>query len=164
MPPAGESLPGSIAGGQAAWQPVNTVQSIEGRAENLDLLSWGMAGLNDEVLELLDPHPDPHSLFVHYNQLYFEDKLGACSGALLQKSQRCTFCETQPAVLCGQAGELPGCAALWRRRPGWRGQVCMCGKRVCMIAHDWVGWVAGHWRCVVRALPPCRPHKKQLFW
>ncbi len=29
-----------------------------------------------------DPHPDIHALFVHYNSLYFEDKLGACSGAL----------------------------------------------------------------------------------
>lgn len=37
--------------------------------------------LTEEELELLDPAPDIHALFVHFNQLYFESKLGACSGA-----------------------------------------------------------------------------------
>lgn len=34
-----------------------------------------------EELELLDPAPDIHALFQHYQTLYFDDKLGACSGA-----------------------------------------------------------------------------------
>lgn len=42
--------------------------------------------LTEEELELLEPHPDIHALFVHYNSLYFEEKLGACSG------RRCCCC------------------------------------------------------------------------
>ncbi|PSC74929.1 sprT-like domain-containing Spartan [Micractinium conductrix] len=38
-----------------------------------------MEGLTEEELELLDPHPDIHALFCHYNTLYFDEKLGACS-------------------------------------------------------------------------------------
>ncbi len=39
-----------------------------------------MEDFTAEELELLDPHPDIHALFVYYNSLYFDDKLGACSG------------------------------------------------------------------------------------
>ena len=39
--------------------------------------------LLDEVVppdpDLLDPHPDIHALFMHYNSLYFADRLGFCS-------------------------------------------------------------------------------------
>lgn len=59
-----------------------------------DLLSLGwptgaMDFLTEEDLELLEPAPDIHALFVHYNELYFESRLGACSGAL-----RCMCCFT----------------------------------------------------------------------
>ena len=37
--------------------------------------------LTEEELDLLEPAPDIHALFVHYNELYFESRLGACSGA-----------------------------------------------------------------------------------
>lgn len=52
-----------------------------------DLLGLGwptgaMDFLTEEDLELLEPAPDIHALFVHYNELYFESRLGACSGAL----------------------------------------------------------------------------------
>ena len=49
--------------------------------------------LTEEELELLDPHPDIHALFVHYNGLYFESKLGACSGesAAHPARLRCAF-------------------------------------------------------------------------
>lgn len=30
-------------------------------------------------LEAIDPNPDIHALFVHYNDLYFDGHLGACS-------------------------------------------------------------------------------------
>lgn len=30
-------------------------------------------------MELVDPNPDVHSLFVHYNQKYFQNKLDAVS-------------------------------------------------------------------------------------
>ncbi|KAL4428844.1 hypothetical protein ABPG77_005282 [Micractinium sp. CCAP 211/92] len=46
--------------------------------------------LTEEDLELLDPHPDIHALFVHYNSLYFQDKLGACS--VEWSSARMTLC------------------------------------------------------------------------
>ena len=39
--------------------------------------------LTEEELELLEPAPDIHALFVHYNELYFDSKLGACSGGWL---------------------------------------------------------------------------------
>lgn len=32
-----------------------------------------------EEADLLDPHPDLHALFVHYNEVYFGSALGACS-------------------------------------------------------------------------------------
>ena len=35
--------------------------------------------LPDDLLEELSPHPDIYALFQHYNELYFEGKLGACS-------------------------------------------------------------------------------------
>ncbi|EFN55909.1 hypothetical protein CHLNCDRAFT_52181 [Chlorella variabilis] len=46
--------------------------------------------LTEEELELLEPHPDIHALFVHYNSLYFEEKLGACS--VEWSSARMTLC------------------------------------------------------------------------
>jgi hypothetical protein len=36
-------------------------------------------GLTAAELEALDPHPDVHALFSHYNSTYFDDCLGACS-------------------------------------------------------------------------------------
>ncbi len=51
--------------------------------------------LTEEELELLEPAPDIHALFVHYNELYFESKLGACSGEWLGGLGRhggCWFC------------------------------------------------------------------------
>jgi hypothetical protein len=35
--------------------------------------------LTASQLEALDPTPDVHALFVHYNELYFDNCLGACS-------------------------------------------------------------------------------------
>ena len=35
--------------------------------------------LMDVSEEIDDPFPDLHALFVYYNELYFENKLGACS-------------------------------------------------------------------------------------
>jgi hypothetical protein len=32
-----------------------------------------------QLLEELSPHPDIHHLFEHYNALYFDGALGACS-------------------------------------------------------------------------------------
>ena len=29
--------------------------------------------------DAIDPFPDVHALFLHYNQLYFDESLGACS-------------------------------------------------------------------------------------
>lgn len=29
--------------------------------------------------DLLNPHPDVHGLFMHYNSLYFGNRLGFCS-------------------------------------------------------------------------------------
>ena len=49
------------------------------------------AAMDDEVdydFELLDPHPDLHSLFVHYNGLYFNTSLGACSGECLRRHRQ----------------------------------------------------------------------------
>ena len=40
--------------------------------------------------ELLEPHPDVHALFVHYNTLYFGGRLGACS--VEWSSRRMTRC------------------------------------------------------------------------
>lgn len=37
------------------------------------------ADLTAAELEALDPHPNVHALFSYYNQLYFDDCLGACS-------------------------------------------------------------------------------------
>ena len=45
-------------------------------------------GLTEDDLELLEPHPDIHALFVHYNALYFGQRLGACSGAACPGSMR----------------------------------------------------------------------------
>jgi hypothetical protein len=39
----------------------------------------GFGGLTAAELEALDPHPDVHALFSHYNSTYFDDCLGACS-------------------------------------------------------------------------------------
>lgn len=47
-------------------------------------------GVTEAELELLDPHPDIHALFVHYNSLYFGDSLGACS--VEWSSGRMTLC------------------------------------------------------------------------
>uniref|UniRef100_A0A1D1ZPK1 SprT-like domain-containing protein n=1 Tax=Auxenochlorella protothecoides TaxID=3075 RepID=A0A1D1ZPK1_AUXPR len=41
-------------------------------------------------LELLDPTVDIHAMFLHYNNLYFEDSLGACS--VEWSSKRMTSC------------------------------------------------------------------------
>ncbi|KAJ7545145.1 hypothetical protein O6H91_09G109300 [Diphasiastrum complanatum] len=40
--------------------------------------------------DLFDPNPDIHALFMHYNHLYFDQKLGACSVAW--SSSRMTLC------------------------------------------------------------------------
>ena len=29
--------------------------------------------------DVIDPFPDVHALFLHYNRLYFDEQLGACS-------------------------------------------------------------------------------------
>ncbi|GAB4819387.1 hypothetical protein N2152v2_006433 [Parachlorella kessleri] len=50
-----------------------------------------MAGdLTEQDLEFLDPHPDIHALFCHYNDLYFDSQLGACS--VEWSSARMTLC------------------------------------------------------------------------
>ena len=51
-----------------------------------------MAGdfLTEQDLEVLDPHPDIHALFCHYNELYFDNQLGACS--VEWSSARMTLC------------------------------------------------------------------------
>lgn len=54
-----------------------------------------------------DPHPDIHALFVHYNSLYFDDQLGACSGVL--------------RPLCSPLLFAPAAASLGTRDAGrWR--------------------------------------------
>lgn len=48
-------------------------------------------GLTDyDQLDALDPHPDIHALFAHYNALYFGNELGAC--AVQWSSGRMTLC------------------------------------------------------------------------
>lgn len=34
---------------------------------------------SNEDFDAIDPFPDVHALFLHYNALYFDDSLGACS-------------------------------------------------------------------------------------
>jgi hypothetical protein len=41
--------------------------------------AMGTDWLPDELLEELNPHPDVHGLFSHYNDIYFDGVLGACS-------------------------------------------------------------------------------------
>ncbi len=36
-----------------------------------------MAAAGD--FDAIDPFPDIHALFLHYNRLYFDESLGACS-------------------------------------------------------------------------------------
>lgn len=36
-----------------------------------------MAATDD--FDAIDPFPDVHALFLHYNRLYFDESLGACS-------------------------------------------------------------------------------------
>lgn len=38
----------------------------------------GMSGIVDESLELSDPTPDIHQLFVKFNAMFFEGELGGC--------------------------------------------------------------------------------------
>lgn len=45
--------------------------------------------LTEEELDLLEPAPDIHALFLHYNELYFESKLGACSGEFARAPTLC---------------------------------------------------------------------------
>lgn len=42
----------------------------------MDAFDLSAAGLDAEDLS---PHPDIHSLFSHYNNVYFNGGLGACS-------------------------------------------------------------------------------------
>jgi hypothetical protein len=44
-----------------------------------------------ELATELNPHPDVHGLFVHYNDLYFDGALGACS--VEWSSARMTLCD-----------------------------------------------------------------------
>lgn len=53
--------------------------------------------------DLLDPNPDIHALFCHYNHLYFNDALGACT--VDWSSKRMTLC----AGIC-QYMKMGGCA------------------------------------------------------
>lgn len=34
---------------------------------------------SNEDFDAIDPFPDLHALFLHYNALYFDNSLGACS-------------------------------------------------------------------------------------
>ena len=46
---------------------------------------WGASALqkalmaSNEDFDAIDPFPDVHALFLHYNALYFDNSLGACS-------------------------------------------------------------------------------------
>ncbi|PRW20898.1 sprT-like domain-containing Spartan [Chlorella sorokiniana] len=61
-----------------------------------------MDDLTEEELDLLEPAPDIHTLFVHYNKLYFEAKLGACS--VEWSSSRMTSCGGTCELVGGGAG------------------------------------------------------------
>lgn len=65
-----------------------------------------MATLSEE--DLLDPHPDIHGLFVHYNALYFENALGGVS--VEWSSSRMTSCG-------GTCQRVPGGAVIKLSRP-----------------------------------------------
>jgi hypothetical protein len=38
----------------------------------------GLMAASGDV-DAIDPFPDVHALFLHYNRLYFDESLGACS-------------------------------------------------------------------------------------
>jgi hypothetical protein len=38
-----------------------------------------MFSVPQNILEEVSPHPDIHVLFEHYNNIYFDNDLGACS-------------------------------------------------------------------------------------
>jgi hypothetical protein len=67
------------------YAPSNTVQGTS-HAMNEEIQKGGtrIGGLEMEVgklkeEDLLDPNPDIHALFCHYNELYFRNALGACT-------------------------------------------------------------------------------------
>lgn len=82
----------------AAAAPARCCQPCSALARPLDAMDF----LTEEDLELLEPAPDIHALFVHYNELYFEGRLGACSGAL-----RCMCCFSVAAAWSGPAACAP---------------------------------------------------------
>lgn len=64
------------------------------------------SGLTEE--DLLEPHPDIHALFVHYNELYFENALGGVS--VEWSSRRMTSCG-------GTCQSVPGGAVIKLSQP-----------------------------------------------
>lgn len=64
------------------------------------------SGLTEE--DLLEPHPDVHALFVHYNEIYFENALGGVS--VEWSSRRMTSCG-------GTCQSVPGGAIIKLSQP-----------------------------------------------
>lgn len=61
-----------------------------------------MVNLHDPDLELIDPTPDIHALFAHFNKEFFSGALGAVT---VEWSSRMTSC----AGLCYYLGRRGGC-------------------------------------------------------
>lgn len=59
-------------------------------------------GLHEPDLELIDPTPDIHALFMQFNTQFFESRLG---GVTVEWSKRMTSC----AGLCYYQGRVGGC-------------------------------------------------------
>jgi hypothetical protein len=71
-------------------------------------MAEGAAGLTEDELELVDPTPSIHDLFVHYRDLYFDGKLGGVS--VEWSSARMTSCG-------GNCQKVPGGAIIKLSRP-----------------------------------------------
>ncbi|XP_072979835.1 uncharacterized protein [Typha angustifolia] len=65
--------------------------------------------------ELLDPHPDIHALFCHYNSVYFHDSLGSC--VVQWSSPRMTSCAGTCRYLRGGGCEIHLSEPLLKFRP-----------------------------------------------
>ena len=83
-----------------------------------------MDGLTEDDLELLEPHPDIYALFVHYNALYFGQRLGACSGV---------YCRQHDAVA---QRELDGWDYAVHRPIVQSSQPCVCCSGMEQRSHD----------------------------
>lgn len=82
-------------------------------------------------LKMDSPHPDVHALFRHYDALYFDGELGACSVEWSSdRMTRCAFLEAGPACCRGRHADPSGAPSRHSRRRCRRiAAVCTGGGR-----------------------------------